>query len=56
LKGKQNALGSKYEDKVWNRDRKKGHPEIVPPGDLSYVQSPNPDTIVDTKKCMLTGA
>jgi len=25
------------------------------PGDPSYMQAPNPDTIVDDKKCLLTG-
>ena len=29
---------------------------IQRPGDLSLIQSPNADTIVDAKKCMLTGA
>jgi hypothetical protein len=33
----------------------KGYPEI-PPGDPSHIQSPNPDTIADAKKCLLTGA
>jgi hypothetical protein len=33
----------------------KGHPETVPPGDTSNIQSPNPDTIVNAK-CMLKGA
>ena len=28
-------LRRKYEDKVWSRDRKIGHPETVPPGDSS---------------------
>jgi hypothetical protein len=31
-------------------------PPPSPPGDPSYIQSPNPDTIVVAKKCMLTGA
>jgi hypothetical protein len=26
------------------------------PGDPSHIQSPNADTIVDAKKCMLKGA
>jgi hypothetical protein len=30
--------------------------KAAPPGDPSHIQSPNPDTIVDAKKCMLTGA
>ena len=34
----------------------KGYPETVPPGDPSYIQTPNPDTISDAKKCLLTGA
>jgi hypothetical protein len=55
-KGKQNTHRSKYRDKVWNSDRRKGHPETSPPGDPSYIQSPNPDTIVDAKQYMLTGA
>jgi hypothetical protein len=47
---------SKCRDKVWSRDWRKGHPETAPLGDLSYIQSPNADTIVDAKKRMLTGA
>jgi hypothetical protein len=26
------------------------------PRDSSHIQSPNPDTIVDARKCLLTGA
>ena len=48
--------GTKYRDKVWSRDWRKGHPETAPPGDPSHIQTPNPDTIVDAKKCLLTGA
>jgi hypothetical protein len=29
--------------------------ETAPPGNPSYIQSPNPDTIVDAKKCLLKG-
>ena len=32
------------------------HPETALPRDPSHIQSPNPDTIIDAKKCMLTGA
>ena len=32
-------------EKVGNWDRRKDHPEIVPHGDPSHKQSPNPDTI-----------
>ena len=54
-KGEENIHGRRYRDKVWNRDRKKGHPETAPPGDPFYIQSPNSDTIVDFQ-CLLTGA
>ena len=33
-----------------------GYPETVPPGDPSHIQLPNPGTIVDANKCLLTGA
>jgi hypothetical protein len=32
----------------------KGHPETVPPGYPSHIESPNPDTTVDAKTCLLT--
>jgi hypothetical protein len=35
---------------VWSRD----HLETAPPGDPSHIQSPNPDTIVDANKDLLT--
>jgi hypothetical protein len=47
---------SKYGDKVWSRDWRKGHPETAPPGNPSHIQLPNPDTIIDAKMFMLTGA
>ena len=28
----------------------------APPGDPSHIQTPNPDTIEDAKKCLMTGA
>jgi hypothetical protein len=40
----------------YHPERKKGHPETAPPGDPSHIQTPNPDTIVDVKKYVLTGA
>jgi hypothetical protein len=40
----------------WSRDWRNDHPETGPPGDPSHMQSPNPDTIVDANKCLLTGA
>jgi hypothetical protein len=30
--------------------------ETAPPGDPSHIQLPNPDTVVDANKCLLTGA
>jgi hypothetical protein len=30
-------------DKVWRRHWRHDHPETAPPGDLSHLQSPNPD-------------
>jgi hypothetical protein len=35
---------------------RKGHPETAPPRNPSHLQTPNPDTIADAKKCLLTGA
>jgi hypothetical protein len=32
------------------------HPETAPPGDPLHIQPPNPDTIVDAHKSLLTGA
>jgi hypothetical protein len=56
LEGEQNTHSNTYEDKVLSTNWRKGHPETVPPGDSSHIQLPNPDTIVDAKKCMLKGA
>ena len=44
------------EIKVLSRDGRKGHPASVPPGDSFHIQLPNPDTIINAKKCLLTGA
>jgi len=33
---------------------RESHPETVPPGDPSHTQTPNPDTIADAKKSLLT--
>ena len=41
---------------MWSRDWRNDHPETAPPRDPSHIQSPNPDTIVDAKTCLLTGA
>ena len=55
LEGEQNTQGMKYRDKVWSRDQRKGYPESEPPGESFHIQIPNPDTIVDAKKCWVTG-
>jgi hypothetical protein len=34
---------------------RKGHPETASPRDLSHLQTPNPNTIADAKKRLLTG-
>ena len=33
----------------------KGHPETVPAGNQSHIQTSNLNTIMDAKKCLLTG-
>ena len=50
-----NKYESKYGDKVWSRDWRKGHTETAPPGDPSHIQLPNQDTLVDANKFLLTG-
>jgi len=55
-KGEQNTLRSKYQNKEWNRDWRKGHPVTASPGNPSHMQSPYPVTIADVKKSLLTGA
>jgi hypothetical protein len=47
--------GGNNGDKVWSRDERNDHPETDRPRDPSLIQSPNPDTIVDAGKCLLTG-
>jgi hypothetical protein len=41
--------------KVLNRDCRKSYRETTLSGDPSHIQSPDPDTIADAKKCLLTG-
>ena len=45
----------KCRDKEWSRNWSKGNPETAPPTDLSHQLTPNPDTIADAKKNLLTG-
>jgi hypothetical protein len=42
--------------KIWGRDGRNDHPETAPSADQSHIQPPNPDTIADTNKSLLTGA
>jgi hypothetical protein len=44
------------ETKLWSRNWRNDHPATDSPEDPSHLQSPNPDTIVDANKCLLTGA
>jgi hypothetical protein len=46
---------SKYRQNI-EQNLKESHPETVPPGDPYHIQSPNPDTIVDSNECLLTEA
>jgi len=40
----------------WDKDWRKGHPETTSRGDQAHIQPPNPVTINDAKKCLLTTA
>jgi hypothetical protein len=48
--------GRSSRDKVWSRHWRKGHPETAPPGKPSHIQPPNPGTMADANKSLLTGA
>jgi len=39
---------------IGENKRTKGGAETAPPGDPSHIQTPNPDNILDAKKCFLT--
>jgi hypothetical protein len=52
----QTLKGGNMEINVWSRNCRKGYPEAAPPVDPSHKQTPNPDSIVDAKKCLLTEA
>jgi hypothetical protein len=55
-RGEQNTHGRTYRDKVWSRDWRNDHLETESPEDPPHLQSPNPDSVVDANKCLLTGA
>jgi hypothetical protein len=46
--------GQQQQQQKWNRDRRKGYPETSPTRDPSHLQTPNPDTVEDATKCLLT--
>jgi hypothetical protein len=48
-------MGGDTETKCRAEAERKGHPETVPPGILSHMQSPSPDTSTDANTCLLTG-
>jgi hypothetical protein len=48
--------GNTGKHKEWNRVLKERASRDRLPVDPSHMQTPNPDTIVDAKKCLLTGA
>jgi hypothetical protein len=55
-RGNKIIKGGNIETKCGAEVEKKGHPEIAPPGDPFLIQTPNTDTIVDAKKCLLSKA
>jgi hypothetical protein len=52
-RGNKILMGANTETKCGAR---KGHPETALPGNPFHIQSPNADTIVNAKKCMLIRA
>jgi hypothetical protein len=48
--------GRRYRYKVWSRNERKSYPGTVAPRDPSHIQLPNPDSIVDANKLLVTGA
>jgi hypothetical protein len=48
------------QSEIWGQSMeqrcRKDHPETASPRDSSHIQTPNPDTTADAKKCLLTGA
>jgi hypothetical protein len=48
--------GRSYREKLWSRNWINDHLETDSPGDPSHLQSPNPNTVVDTNKCLPRGA
>jgi hypothetical protein len=49
-------MGANMEIKCGAETEGKGYRETATPGDPSHIQSPNTDTFVDVKKCLLTEA
>jgi hypothetical protein len=55
-RGNKILMGGDTETKCGAETEEKAIQRLHPPGDPSNIKSPNPDTIMDTKKCLLTGA
>ena len=47
------CIGGDTETK-FGAEMKEDHSVTIPPGDPSHIQLPNPDTIVNANKCLLT--
>jgi hypothetical protein len=55
-RGNKILTGGNMETKCGAETEGKAASETAPPGDPSHIQLPNPDTIVFTGNCLLTGA
>ena len=55
-RGNKILTGGNKETKCGAEAEGKAIQRLFPTGDPSHIQTPNPDTIVDAKKCLLTGA
>ena len=55
-RGNKIPIGGDREAKCGAETEGKAISETAPPGDPSHKKLPNPDTIVDVKRCLLTGA
>ena len=54
LRRENKTLKGGITETKYRRDWREGHPETVPPGDPSHIQTPNPDTFEALKKRLPT--
>jgi hypothetical protein len=54
-RGNKTLMGANMKTKRGAETEGKAIHRLPHLGNPSYIQSPNPDTIVDAKKCLLTG-